>query len=713
VNVAVTFDGSASRDPDGSIAIYWWQFGDGGSASVSTPTVAHTYTTAGTFTLTLWVQDNRGTWSAASDATTATIGTGSSTTTSTSSSTSSSTSRPTTTSSPVPTTTSTSLPNQLPVPNAGADQLTQTLTTITLNGSLSHDPDGTITSASWTFGDGGTGSGLTTTHAYMTAGTFTARLTVVDNRGGSASDTATITVTNRPPTANAGPDEGAAPNIAIDLNGSQSNDPDGAIVTYAWSFGDGGTGNGPTPLHTYAAPGVYTARLTVTDNNGAVASDDALITVTTASPWADAIGSTDSDSALAVAIDGAGNTIVGGTIKGSVTVAPGKTLVSAGNTDAFVAKFGPTGTLVWANRMGGTSDDTLEAVAVAPNGDVVVAGRFTGSASFGGTNLVANGTMDMAVAKYAAGDGHHLWSKRFGGEYDDTASAVAVDGSGNVYLTGYFRGTVDFGGGPITVPFTSDLDVFLAKLDPAGNHLWSKNFTNTGNDRGYGIAVDASGNVAITGYFSNSISFGGTTFTSLNAMTDVFVARFTTAGVHSWSKQLGASDGNEGGNGVAMDSAGNVLVTGYAIKPVDFGGGALSALGSTDAFVAKYAATSGAHMWSRRLGSIANDYGYGVAVNRTTNDVYVTGAFEGAASFGGSNLTPVGGSDAFVAKYTSTGTFTWVHQLGGTSADVGRAIDVNGGALATVGYFFGSGSFEGIPLSSAGLSDAYVVRVAP
>jgi PKD repeat protein len=218
--------------------VYWWQFGDGGSATVSTPTVTHAYATTGTFTVNLWVQDNRGAWSSAGDTTTATIGTGSPTTTVASPTTSTSS----TTTSPTPTTTSTSLPNQLPIANAGADQLTQTLTTITLNGSASHDNDGTITSASWTFGDGGTGSGLTTTHAYTAAGTYTARITVVDNRGGSASDTATVTVTNRPPTANAGPDAGAPPNVSVGLNGSQSTDPDGSIVTYAWTFGDGHDG---------------------------------------------------------------------------------------------------------------------------------------------------------------------------------------------------------------------------------------------------------------------------------------------------------------------------------------------------------------------------------------------------------------------------------------------------------------------------------------
>jgi PKD repeat protein len=660
------------------------------------------------------VQDNRGAWSAAGDSAIVTIGTGTPTTTiagptTSTSSTSTSTTRASTTSSPVPTTT---LPNQPPVANAGPNQATQTLTSITLNGASSHDPDGSIVSASWAFGDGTTGSGLTVNHSYATAGTYTATLTVVDNRGASRADSAVVTVSNRPPTANAGPDAGALPNVSVGLNGSQSNDPDGSIVTYAWTFGDGMTGTGPTPAHAYAAPGTYVARLTVTDNNGAVASDEANVTVSNAT-WADAIGSTDNDSAYTVTVDGSGNTIVGGVIRGTVTVAPGKTLVSAGGADWFVAKFDPAGTCLWAKRMGGTADDAVDAVTADANGNVIVTGRFAGSASFGGTaNLVANGTNDMAVAKYGA-DGSHIWSKRFGGQYDDAPSAAAVDTAGNVYFTGYFRGTCDFGGLPLTVPFTSDLDVFVAKLDPAGNHLWSKNFTNDGNERGYAIAVDGGGNVAVTGYFSNGVNFGGTTLMSLNAMTDIFVARFTTAGVHSWSKRFGASDGSESGYGVVMDSSGNVLVTGYALKAVDFGGGSLTALGGTDAFVAKYAATSGAHMWSRRIGGPANDYGYGITVNPSTNDVYVTGAFEHTANFGGTSLTPWGGSDAFLAKYTSGGTLTSVRQLGGASADIGRAIDFNAGTLATAGYFSGSGSFESTALTSAGLADAYVVRVAP
>jgi PKD repeat protein len=612
----------------------------------------------------------------------------------------------------VSTTSTTTLLNQSPVANAGPDQFTQTLTTITLNGSSSYDPDGTIALAAWDFGDGTSAPGLTVTHGWATAGTYTATLTVIDNGGKVSTDSAVIAVANRPPNAEAGPNASGTPNTPVGLDGSASADPDGLIVSWAWNFGDGTTGSGAMPSHTYTAPGTYTPRLTVTDNYGASAADGTTVTISEAGPWARAIGSTSSDAAYAVGVDGSGNTIVGGSYRGTVNFG-GTTVTSAGGADCFLAKYSTSGGLLWVRSMGGTADDYLDALAIDGNGYVVVGGRFSGTASFGGTSLVADGTTDMMVAKYAGTNGAHQWSKRFGGAYEDAASAVAVDGSGNVYVTGYFRGTVDFGGGPLTVPFTNDLDVFLAKFTAAGAHAWSKNFANDGNERGYGIAADATGNVAITGYFSNSVNFGGGALTSANAMTDIFVARFTSTGAYSWSRRFGAADANESGYAAAMDGSGNVLVSGYLLKAVDLGGGTLAALGGTDAFVAKYAATSGAHVWSRRLGGTLNDYGYSVTVDPTTGNVYVTGAFEGVAGFGGASLSSAGAADIFIAKYGSTGTLAWAKQLGGTSSDVGRAIDVGGSTLGTAGYFSGAGTFEGVPLTSAGMADGFVVRLAP
>src|SRR5207249_1280328 len=167
-----------------------------------------------------------------------------------------------------------------PVANAGPDQFTQTLTMVPFNGWRSLDSGGTITSYAWTFGDGGSASGMSVSHAYAAPGTYNATLTVTDSRGLRASDTAIVQVANHPPVANAGPDQTMTVGGMVTFNGAGSSDPDGTITAYAWNFGDGASGNGATMTHSYSAAGTYTATLTVTDNKGAQGTDAALVTVT-------------------------------------------------------------------------------------------------------------------------------------------------------------------------------------------------------------------------------------------------------------------------------------------------------------------------------------------------------------------------------------------------------------------------------------------------
>jgi len=221
-----------------------------------------------------------------------------------------------------------------------------------------------------------------------------------------------------------------------------------------------------------------------------------------------------------------------------------------------------------------------------------------------------------------------------------------VDGSGNCLVTGRFAGSVDFGGGALAS--AGGQDVFLAKYSSSGAHIWSKRFGGTLGDRGNGVAVDGSGDVVVTGNFSGAIDFGGGSLISSGSQ-DLFVAKFSATGGHLWSKRFGGSLQFDAGNGVAMDSIGNILVTGYFIGPVDFGGGALNSAGAWDMFVAKYS-PAGAPIWSKAVGGSNIDEGNAIAVDGAGNSV-ITGRFFETVDFGGGTMTSAGGADIFLVKY--------------------------------------------------------------
>jgi hypothetical protein len=129
------------------------------------------------------------------------------------------------------------------------------------------------------------------------------------------------------------------------------------------------------------------------------------------------------------------------------------------------------------------------------------------------------------VAKYSGTDGTHQWSKRFGGSSDDVVNSIAVDENGDVVVTGYFQYTVDFGGGALTS--AGLFDIFVAKYAGTdGAHRWSKRFGSTGNDAGYGVTADGAGNVVTTGYFMGSVDFGGGILTSAGTF-DIFLVKLT------------------------------------------------------------------------------------------------------------------------------------------------------------------------------------------
>jgi hypothetical protein len=379
--------------------------------------------------------------------------------------------------------------------------------------------------------------------------------------------------------------------------------------------------------------------------------------------------------------------------------------------DVFLAKYGASGVHLWSRRFGEVTDDYGRSIVVNNSGDVVAAGSCSGYVDFGDGNQTFTSTgRDGFVAKYSGVNGNYLWAKRFGGIYDDDAYDVAVDSTGNVFVTGQFMETADFGGGPLTSAGLQD--IFIVKYSASGAHLWSKRLGGVDSEYGYGIAVDNSGNVMVTGRFSGPVDLGGGTLTSAGAY-DIFLAKYSGVnGAHLWSKRLG-STGYDYANGIAVDSNGNVIMTGQFQGTVDFGGSPLTSAGSYDIFVAKYAGSNGSHLWSKRFGSTSSDNGCGIAVDGSDN-VILTGAFQGAVDFGGGALTSAGAYDIFLAKYTASGAHVWSESEGSTINQLGSAVAVNGSSnVALTGCFENMVDFGGGIHFSTGGYDIFLTSLMP
>ncbi len=443
------------------------------------------------------------------------------------------------------------------------------------------------------------------------------------------------------------------------------------------------------------------------------------VPVASGAPWARRVGGGGTTMGEAIAIDSASNSILVGSFTASADFGGGS-LTSAGSGDVYVAKYSPRGDHLWSKRFGGAGNDGAYEVAVdhTPNCDgqngtdcILVTGTFEGSASFGGASLASAGDRDIFVAKYSAA-GAHLWSRRFGNTGADAGYGIAVDASGSVLLTGYFSGSTDFGGGMLYSPY-ANWDTFVVKLSSAGNHVWSKNYWNVSSDVGNGIAVDRNGDAFLTGFFMGGIDFGLGVLRAAGAE-DVYVAKISGADGHGlWAKSFGQGSGDIG-YAIATDGADNVVVTGSFSGTVDFGGGPFASVGE-EAFVAKYSPT-GAHLWSRHFGgSLEPKRGFAIA-GGAGGETVVTGMFQGSADFGGGVLTSVGYSDVFAAKYDAAGGHVWSRRYGSSGADDlgdGAAIDPGTREIVISGSFQGRINFGTGDLTNLGLYNGFVTRLLP
>lgn len=267
-------------------------------------------------------------------------------------------------------------------------------------------------------------------------------------------------------------------------------------------------------------------------------------------------------------------------------------------------------------------------------------------------------------------DGHDcvISSKSFGDASDQSVSTIAIDAFDNVLIAGKFGGALDFGNGPMISDTASD--IFVAKSDTNGKPTWSIHFSSSGPSAVDGLATDATGNCAVTGYFSGNMTIAGAQFSTAAGDYDIYVAKFDPSGSLLWAHQLGSKQPDRATSIVATSTSDFVL-TGYFEDTADFGAGTLvnSAPGMGDVLLLKLDGTDGHTVWSKGFGNSSIEEGKDVAVDTNDNVILVGHYFSMPLNLGGSDLPPIGaGKEAtFYAKFDKNGNHLWSYQLGAAS----------------------------------------------
>lgn len=350
------------------------------------------------------------------------------------------------------------------------------------------------------------------------------------------------------------------------------------------------------------------------------------------------------------------------------------------NTSTGTGGTGGSTPTSWTVQFGSTGNDVLSAVAMDGSGNVYVGGVLYGELP----GQMGLGGGDLFLKKLTSA-GAELWTMQFGTNTSDDAFSITADASGNVYIAGYTEGTLPLQNA------AGNGDAFVQKRAPDGAEVWTRQFGTSLLDQAYGVTVDASGNVYVAGLTSGVLP--GQTMSGSN---DAFVRKYSADGDELWTRQFG-SPASAMATTVSTDGDGNVYVGGFTEAALP----GQTSDGAGDGFVRKYS-TSGTAAWTREFGSSGNDLVDHVSADASGN-VYVVGRV--AAALDGQ--VSAGSDDAFVRKYAANGTEMWTHQFGTSEPDEAYGVSID-----PSGDVFVSGSTTGTLAgqTSLGSRDAFLRR---
>ncbi len=385
----------------------------------------------------------------------------------------------------------------------------------------------------------------------------------------------------------------------------------------------------------------------------------------------------------------------------------------------------------WGANTGSVELDRTMALCLDNSGNVIEVGNYRGTVDMdpgaGVQNFTSLGYYDTYIKKIDP-FGNLIWVRSVGGNFDDVARAVHVDDADNIYITGNFVGTADFDPGAGTVSYSSfgpipKVDIFILKLDPNGDYLWSHHIGGADHDRGFALGSDDLNNIYIGGYFTDSVDFdpGPADASAFSTgVEDMYLLKLDENGGFIWNKTFGGTD-TETILSLVVDGNSDIVITGSFAGTVDFDPNAgvenHASNGLEDMFVSKLD-SAGNTIWTITEGGIDEDGSKHVTVN-DADEIYMAGTFMDVVDFDpttGIDLRSSNGKeDAVIQKISSVGQIEWTRTFGGDSTDVSRRISIDQSqSLFVVGNFEEQVDFDpgtGIDtVTSAGLADIFITK---
>ena len=339
-----------------------------------------------------------------------------------------------------------------------------------------------------------------------------------------------------------------------------------------------------------------------------------------------------------------------GTFTGTVDFNPGagvSNLASAADTgDIYLLKLSSDGSFVWARKFGGTEYDYGYTCALDGTGNIYLTGYFAS---------------DIFVGKVSS-SGTVFWTNKIGSTSMDQGNSIAIDTSGNVYVIGEFRATVDFdpGVGVSNITSKGGADIFLMKYDSSGNIVWTKTIGETSQDNGKSVAVDSEGNIYYTGSYQGAVDFDPgvetDTKTSIGTGYSTYLTRINRNGTYAWTKTFGGTSWDCNGNSIKVNALGEILLGGNFSSTVDFDPGVgtnnITPNGIPNAYLSVFS-TNGDYRWTRTFGNLNGEYVSYVLAD-ASGKIYITGSYGGTVDFdpgaGTDSKISTGYGSAFLMK---------------------------------------------------------------